>query len=734
MANQLSYGRVLITIALLSVFLVTPTRGDWPSWRGPSQNGVGHDTGLISEWSPDGKNLLWRTDFIGRSTPVVLDGRVYVLGRVGRDITEQERVASFDAGTGELIWEHRFNLFHTTIPFNRVGWANPAGDPETGYIYAHGVQGIFFCFDRDGNIVWSRSLTEEYGRIAGYGGRVHSPVVVGDLVVISFLNVSWGAHTVPRHRYFAFDKTTGDVAWTSTPGGRPLDTTYSVPVIAYINGQQLLIGGNADGGIYAMKASTGEKVWGFKLSQRGINSSVVVQGNLVYAAHSEENLDTTAMGRVVCIDGTGSGDVTATHEVWRYDGCAVGYTSPVVHDGDLFVVDNSANLHCLDAATGTSRWDYSLGTVGKGSPVWADGKIYATEVNGGFHIVDVSAAGATKKDADRILVAGENRPAEIYGSPAIDRGRIYFSTEEGLYCLGDGPAAPSMEKPAGAPAQPAVGKAAHLQVVPTELLTFPGQKVTFEARAFDANGNPLGAVPASWSLENITGSQNDKGRLKLDGKVGGQAGTVRATFEGLEANARVRSVPELPWTEDFEAIEAGKNPPYWIAAGSKFKVATQDGNNILVKPPSPRGLHRSNVYLGASNMSGYTIQVDLLGTKNKRRRPDMGLINQRYTLDMMGNHQRLQIRSWASDLRMAKTINFSWDPDVWYTVKMCVDVEDDRALVHGKVWRRGDPEPASWTLTAEDPLPNRSGSPGIYGYSAADIQYDNLKVWENESQ
>jgi hypothetical protein len=101
---------------------------------------------------------------------------------------------------------------------------------------------------------------------------------------------------------------------------------------------------------------------------------------------------------------------------------------------------------------------------------------------------------------------------------------------------------------------------------------------------------------------------------------------------------------------------------------------------------------------------------------------------------MMGNHQRLQIRSWASDLRMAKTIDFSWDPEVWYTVKMRVDVEDDLALVKGKIWRRGDPEPATWTLTAEDPLPNRTGSPGIYGYSAADIKYDNLKVWETESQ
>ena len=29
------------------------------------------------------------------------------------------------------------------------------------------------------------------------------------------------------------------------------------------------------------------------------------------------------------------------------------------------------------------------------------------------------------------------RYAEIYGSPAIAYGRVYFATENGVYCLGD---------------------------------------------------------------------------------------------------------------------------------------------------------------------------------------------------------------------------------------------------------------------------------------------------------
>ena len=434
--QNLLYKSLLFICLVLIAAPIHAIANDWPTWRGPNQDGTSAETGLISTWSVEGENLLWEAEFIGRSTPIVLNDRVYVIGRVGEGITQQERVACFDAKTGELLWNHEFNVFHTTISFNRVGWTSLAGDPETGNIYAHGVQGLFFCFDKDGNILWSRSLTEEYGRISGYGGRVHTPIIAGDLVVVSYLNSGWGDQAMTRHRYFAFDKGTGELIWVSTPGGRPLDTTYSTPVVANINGQQLIIGGNADGSIYAMNQNTGEMVWGFTLSQRGLNTSVIVSGTKIYATHSEENIDTTTMGRVVCIDATGTGDVTKTHELWRYDGVNVGYASPTIHAGHLYVLDNSANLYCLDANTGELHWEHSIGKVGKGSPVWADGKLYATEVNGVFAILQPGEDACKSLSVQEISRAGDEHYVEIYGSPAIADGRIYFTTEERLYCVG----------------------------------------------------------------------------------------------------------------------------------------------------------------------------------------------------------------------------------------------------------------------------------------------------------
>ena len=171
-----------------------------------------------------------------------------------------------------------------------------AVDPETGNVYANGVQGLVLCLDRDGKLLWSKSTTELFGRVSGYGGRTYTPIIDEDRVIVAFNNSSFGSHAVGAHRFLALDKKTGEILWWSTPGGRPEDPTYSNPVVAVINGQRLIIAGNADGNLYAVKARTGEKVWGFMASKRGLNASPVVDGYRVYITHSEENYDSTLDG------------------------------------------------------------------------------------------------------------------------------------------------------------------------------------------------------------------------------------------------------------------------------------------------------------------------------------------------------------------------------------------------------------------------------------------------------
>ena len=315
----------------------------------------------------------------------------------------------------------------------------------------------------------------------------------------------------------------------------------------------------------------------------------------------------------------------------------------------------------------------------------------------------------------------------------------------------------SKEVPLSEPMQMAEPAVAIL-LAPAESVT-AGEAVQLRVIGFDANGKRAAAIDnVEWTLAGLTGTLQN-GLFTPDKSAGAQAGSIAAQTGEMKATARVRVIPALPWEEDFETIELEKSPSHWIGSTGKFfvregpavstsvgavsasvgAVSNRAGTKVLVKTPVQRGLNRSNVYIGPSTMKDYTIQVDLMGTKTKRRLPDMGLIANRYTLDMQGRHQRLQIRSWASDLRMAKTIDFPWETDVWYTMKMQVEVVEGgknlpvampaKAIIRGKVWRTGEPEPGDWTLIAEDPRPNREGSPGIYGYSPTEIYYDNLKVW-----
>jgi outer membrane protein assembly factor BamB len=715
---------------------------EWATWRGPQETGESSAVGLVASWDVDGDNMIWRQPFTGRSTPVVFDGRVCANGRAGSDVTDMRAtVACWDAGDGTLLWQHDFNVYNTTVPFTRVGWSSVTGDADTGYLYHHGVDGLLVAFDREGDIVWEWRLGEDTGRASGYGGRTQNPVIDGDQLLLSNMGANWGEFGAPRHRFWSFDKRTGEVLWVSMPGNRPWDdaNTQGTPVVAEIGGRRLLVAGGADGWIYAMDVGTGAPVWEFELSKRGINVTPVVIGDTVFIAHSEENIDSSSMGRVVAIDGTGSGDITSSGEMWRANALGIGFSSPLHHEGVLYVVDNSSNLIALDAATGEQRWQVEVGTVGKSSPVYADGKIYYTEVNGRVYILSLGADGAEIIDMDEIdmpgLPAGLERHAEIYGSPAIAYGRVYISTEAGIFCIGDPSAAYSGE---GVPVDYSVpagsGEPARLQVVPAELIVNAGEEVTFEVRAFDANGRPLGARQgASWLLEGLSGTMDENGAFRpADGE--GQAGKVIAELGGLTASARVRAFPPLPWETNFES---GAKPSQWMGGGL-YRPAELDGGYVLQKSPSPSGLHRHVIYMGPDSMTGYTVQADLMGSRERRRRPDLGLINGGYTLDLQGNYQRLEVRAWASELRLTKQfpeaaqVPFAWNEDTWYTMKLRVDVAADHTLIRGKVWERGTPEPEAWTITVQDPLRIAHGAPGIYGYAPVDIFYDNVSVMENQ--
>src|ERR1051325_484778 len=190
--------------------------GDWPEQRGPTRDGVSQEKGLIEKWALNGQNFLWRVPYGGRSAPVVMGNRVYVQNPSGRGADPQERVMALDADTGKLVWEYKFNIFQSDVPAHRVGWASPSADPETGNIYSFGVNNLLTALSRDGKKLWERSIGEEFAAFTTHGGRTMSPLIDGNLVIVSTPTSTWGSMAQRQQRFIALDKRTGDIIWIST--------------------------------------------------------------------------------------------------------------------------------------------------------------------------------------------------------------------------------------------------------------------------------------------------------------------------------------------------------------------------------------------------------------------------------------------------------------------------------------------------------------------------------------
>lgn len=708
---------------------------DWAEWRGPARDGISSEKNLPAKWSPTGENLAWKAPYGGRSAPIVVGDHVYLQNSAGSGETLQERLMCFNADTGKLLWEHRFNVYLSDVPPHRVGWASPVGDPSTGNVYVFGVGGNLIGFNKDGKVLWERSLGEDFGILTTHGGRTVSPIIDGDLVIVSGVTFQWGQHGRGAHRFMAFDKKTGETMWVSAPGGRPYDTTYAPPIIVNVNGTRLLIQGGSDGFVYAIKPQTGEPVWKYEISKRGLNTGVVVYNNMAILTHSEENLASSEMGMMVAVDATAKGDIKKEQIKWSTYGWQGGFSSPVLDGDRMYQIDNSANIAAFDVNTGKQLWLKNLGTIQKASPVLADGKLYVGTENGKFFILKPSATGCDILDEDQLETGGVEE--KIIGSAAVANGRIYFASEAGLYCIGKKANHTSSHTTAGAAAVGTTvssNPATFVQVVPTELILKPGDKVNFRVRLFDAQGNFIREEPAAtWSLEQLKGTV-ENGHFTAASDAIAQAGLVKATVDGLSGTASVRVFPPLPWSETFDSYAANALPPTWVNTTLKFGVRDQNGNKVLAKLTEGSSLlTRARAYMGPSDWSNYTVEADVNATTKRRQQGDGGVIAQRYVLTLYGNTQMLQIEPWQPEITRTKSVPFAWKPDTWYRLKLEVqNLPDGKTRARGKAWPANEPEPTAWMVERIDPIPNRQGAPGIFGNGLAELYFDNIKVYANK--
>jgi outer membrane protein assembly factor BamB len=713
--------------------------GDWPEMRGPNRDGISRETGLPDKWELNGANFLWRAPYGGRSAPIVVGNRVYVQNPAGRDADLQERVMCLDADTGKVVWEYKFNVFQSDVPPHRVGWASPAADTETGNIYVMGVGATVVALSKDGKKLWERSIGEEFAAFTTHGGRTTSPLIDGDLVIVSSAVSNWGGMSNRSIRYIALDKRTGEIVYVATPGGRPYDTAYSAPIITPINGMRLLIAGSGDGGVHAIKPQTGEKVWSFIAAKRAINTAVVARGNNVIVSHGDENIDSSELGLVAAIDGAQSGDIKQT--LWNVKGTQFNFSSPIVDGGRLYQIDTSASLKAYDVEKGTPLWTLDLGSTSqKAPPVFADGKIYAGTEGGRFVIVRPGVDRGEILSSVELPISknsvqqAEGTPEPILAGAAISRGRVFFVSSDAVYAFGPKAAKPLKGFAVDEPAVTGQGEPAFLQVSPTELVLKPGETVKLRARVFDAQGRFLREEKAAtWSLDGLSGTVTD-GSFAVGKEPRDQAGFIRATVGPLKGEARARITRPLPFTEDFESYKEKEVPPGWVnAVTGRFLVSTLDGGKVLQKPPDETIFQRLRMFIGPVDLSDYTYEADVRVNTRRRQMGDMGITAQRYTLVLYGTAQLLKIEPWEPETKRTVSMPFKWDADKWYRLKLRVENLPNGAVrARGKAWAVGEQEPAEWMLDKTDPIGNRQGAPGVFAAAQFGSYLDNIKITKNE--
>jgi outer membrane protein assembly factor BamB len=137
-------------------------------------------------------------------------------------------------------------------------------------------------------------------------------------------------------------------------------------------------------------------------------------------------------GLLSCYDAAGSGDISAAGRVWLCESVGASCSSPTVAGGLVFTADFAGNVHCVDAADGSSLWTHKLGEAIHSSPLVADGKVYAGGSNGSFVIL---RARRQKEVLCQTSFCGERCANGIEASPAAANGVLYVPTRTVLYAF-----------------------------------------------------------------------------------------------------------------------------------------------------------------------------------------------------------------------------------------------------------------------------------------------------------
>jgi outer membrane protein assembly factor BamB len=407
-------GVAVVTVAVSTQRLSAADSPDWPQFLGPQRDGICREAvKLLDSWPADGPKEVWRASGgVGASGLAIRGDQLCTLAQKDG----QQWLLALDPKTGKQKWQTALAPEYK----NNQGdgpRATPTIDGKGLFTFTG--QGVLAEVGLDdGKIRWSHDVVKELGgKVADYG-MASSPLVVGELVVVTA-----GA---PQACVVAYRKGSGELAWKADndPAG------YSSPVLLKVGGRLQIVvftGGAAIG----LAPETGEVLWRYPYETDydcNIATPVAVEDK-VFISAGENN-------GCVLLQLVPQGNKFEPRDVWGSRGpgsvLRCEWQTPILLEGKLYGLDNSGsagpitNLTCINALTGERIWQQPR--FGKSNLIAADGKLLFSTMNGELAMVRATPKGF--EELGRKPVLGPTRQA-----PALAGGLVYLRDDREIVCL-----------------------------------------------------------------------------------------------------------------------------------------------------------------------------------------------------------------------------------------------------------------------------------------------------------
>lgn len=391
-----------------------PSPNDWPSWRGPTRDGLAASGQTPPTTWSETENILWKVPIPGRGhgSPTVVGDHIYL--PTADPVARTQTVLCLNRKDGKLVWE---SLVHSSSAEPGKQANSSAASPSVTY---DGDQ-LFINFlnsgavyttalDLNGKQLWQQKICD-YVIHQGYAA---SPVIHKSIVLVSADHKGGGV-------VVGLDRKTGKIVWSQP---RPKHHNYTTPSIVNAGGhtQAVLAGGNL---IASFDPLSGQKLWEIEGSTEECVTTIVTDGERIFASGGYPK------NHVVAVMADGSGKI-AWQNIAR-----VYVPSMIVKEGHLYAVLDAGIAICWKSDTGEELWKERLGGDFYASPVMVGNRIYASNVAGKTYVYE-----ATPKSFK--LLAQNQLGDQAYASPVICGSRIYLRVatkteprQEYLYCVGE---------------------------------------------------------------------------------------------------------------------------------------------------------------------------------------------------------------------------------------------------------------------------------------------------------